>query len=230
MTVTSNKEDFTAHMEDMIASAHRVLDRALDPKTCGIPRDIFFDCRGIVLLSSVEGGFIFSATGGTGVVIAKDKDDKWGPPSAVGTGGVGFGALFGLEMKDIMIILMSDSAVKAFAGDKQVKLGTELGVAIGPLGRETESHLQASREGATAALTYTFSAGFFGGAGIEGAVLKGRSKENEKFYGRKVTPREILLEGKVTAPEGKGIEGLHRKLEMLANGETSGEKSEKKED
>eukprot|EP00567_Pseudictyota_dubia_P015142 CAMPEP_0197437630 /NCGR_PEP_ID=MMETSP1175-20131217/4837_1 /TAXON_ID=1003142 /ORGANISM="Triceratium dubium, Strain CCMP147" /LENGTH=227 /DNA_ID=CAMNT_0042967207 /DNA_START=34 /DNA_END=717 /DNA_ORIENTATION=+ len=221
----STKESPSNHdpssMEGMIWNANRVLDRALDPNTRGIPRDIFFECRGIVLLSSVEAGFIFSATGGTGVIIAKDKDDKWGPPSAIGTGGIGFGALFGIEMKEIMIILLTDGAVKAFAGDKQVKLGGEVGVAVGPLGREIESSLQASGKGATASLSYTFSDGFFGGAGIEGAVFKGRTGANEKFYGTKLTPAEILLEGKVTVPEGKGIEDLHEKLEMLAQGETS---------
>lgn len=38
---------------------------------------------------------------------------------------------------------------------------------------------------------------------MEGAVVGVRHKVNEKFYGKTVTAREILIEKKVTAPDDK---------------------------
>lgn len=44
--------------------------------------------------------------------------------------------------------------------------------------------------------------------------------QNERFYGHPATPQEILFGGFVETPEGKGIEDLHKKLEIMRRGET----------
>lgn len=225
---TDTRPDRTT-MEGMIWNANHVLDMALDPNSKGIPRDLLEGCKGVALISVVELGFVFSGTGGTGVILARGKDKKWSPPSAIGMGGVGFGALFGAAIKDVLVLLIDDESVQAMAANNQIKLGGEIGVAIGPVGREMEGQFNFSGKGAGMALTYTFSKGLFGGAGVEGAVLRGRGKENERFYGQPATPTEILLEGKVTAPEGKGIEDLHRKLELMRRGKTLVPTDEEKE-
>ena len=99
-------------MEGMIWNANHVLDSALDPKTNGIPRDLFKQCKGIVLLSVIEAGFCFSGNVGTGVVMARAEDGSWSPPSAVGLAGVGFGFMFGAETKDILILIMDSNTLK----------------------------------------------------------------------------------------------------------------------
>ena len=99
-------------MEGMIWNANHVLDSALDPKTNGIPRDLFKQCKGIVLLSVIEAGFCFSGNVGTGVVMARADDGSWSPPSAVGLAGVGFGFMFGAETKDILILIMDSNTLK----------------------------------------------------------------------------------------------------------------------
>jgi lipid-binding SYLF domain-containing protein len=55
----------------MIWNANHVLDQALSPDTPGIPRGMIKNCKGIILLSVVEAGFIFSGNVGTGVIIGK---------------------------------------------------------------------------------------------------------------------------------------------------------------
>jgi len=208
-------------MEGMIANANKVLANALDPKNEGVPRDLFENCAAIALLTTVETGFFVSISGGTGVILARDTSTgKWSPPSACGMGGMGFGFIFGAAAKDIMVMLMDESALHAFTGDKQIKLGGQIGVAIGPIGREVEGAFNANGEGVTNTLTYTYSKGAFASAGYEGQIIKARAKENEKFYGQPATAQEILTKDVVTPPEGKGIEDLHKKLEMLRKGET----------
>ena len=98
-------------MEGMIWNANHVLDIALDPATPGIPRGMIKNCKGIILLSVVEAGFIFSGNVGTGVVIANKYDGTWSAPSAIGLAGIGFGFMVGAEVKDIVMCVMDDTTL-----------------------------------------------------------------------------------------------------------------------
>ena len=202
--------------------------------------------------------------------------------------------LFGADIKDVILVLIDDVAVNAMSATNQVKLGGEVGVAIGPVGREMEGSFNVSGKGSGVVLSYTFSKGLFGGVGMEGAFIRGRVGEvsgvnfgiptvegvlhtstwtasciflmhiknrhtnrsdsllaahtsqlyfthfhyimhpqNEKFYSQPATPQEILFGDIVQAPEGKGIQDLHDKLEMMRRGETrvpTEEESKKKEE
>jgi lipid-binding SYLF domain-containing protein len=42
--------------------------------------------------------------------------------------------------------------------------------------------------------------GLFAGVSLDGAVLKQDRDDNEKLYGRKVSAKEILIEGTVSTP------------------------------
>uniref|UniRef100_A0A6U6CC08 Ysc84 actin-binding domain-containing protein n=1 Tax=Odontella aurita TaxID=265563 RepID=A0A6U6CC08_9STRA len=204
----------------MIWNANHVLDCALDPKTNGVPRDLFAQCAGIVLISVVEVGFIFSGNVGTGVIVARNEDGTWSAPSACGLGGIGFGLLFGAEAKDILIII-DDYNLNTFAAGGQIKLGGEMGLTIGPIGREAEGQINVSSKGVGTSFAYSFSRGLFGGIGLEGAILGARAKENERFYGKAVEARKILTEkGSVEIPAGSGVEDLHKKLDLLEAGKT----------
>jgi len=209
-------------MEGMIWNANHVLDTALDPKTPGVPRQILAHCKGIVLISVVEVGFIFSGSVGTGVILAQNDDGVWSPPSAVGLTGVGFGLLVGADVKDILILLVDDRAIEALSGEHQIKFGSQLGIAAGPIGREIGGDLHFSLERSDIALSYSFSKGLFVGINLEGAVLGARDKVNKKFYGKECKPKDILFERNVTIPEDDaGIAELHKKLDLLKEGKTS---------
>jgi lipid-binding SYLF domain-containing protein len=75
-------------MEGMQWNANHVLEKALDPATNGVPRDLFRQAKGLVLISVLEVGFIFSGNVGTGILLAK-KENDWSAPSAVGLAGIG---------------------------------------------------------------------------------------------------------------------------------------------
>lgn len=205
-------------MEGMIWNANHVLDQALSPDTPGIPRGMIKNCKGIILLSVVEAGFIFSGNVGTGVVIAHKYDETWSPPSAIGLGGIGWGFMVGAEVKDIVICVMDDTTLDTLSGEHQVKIGGQISATVGPVGREAEAALNLSEKGVGGTYSYTFSKGFFGGISLETAVLNVRSKENSRFYGKSVNAKDILWESAVESPEGKGIEELHHKLDLLREG------------
>jgi len=49
-------------------------------------------------------------------------------------------------------------------------------------------------------LSYSRSRGLFAGISLEGSSLRPDNGANEKLYGRKLTAKEILREGKVGTP------------------------------
>ena len=61
------------------------------------------------------------------------------------------------------MVLIDDAAVKALSGEAQVKLGGQLAIAVGPLGREAEGAFNVSYKGAGMTLTYSISKGLFAG-------------------------------------------------------------------
>ena len=85
------------------------------------------NCKGIILLSVVEAGFVFSGNVGAGVVIAHNYEtNEWSPPSALGLGGVGFGFMVGAEVKDIVMCVMDDTTLDTLSGEHQVKIGGQV--------------------------------------------------------------------------------------------------------
>src|ERR671919_922814 len=64
-----------------------------------IPRDVLRRARGLAIMSVVKAGFIFSAKGGHGVVVARTSDG-WSGPSFIATGGGGWGLQAGAQVTD----------------------------------------------------------------------------------------------------------------------------------
>jgi lipid-binding SYLF domain-containing protein len=49
-------------------------------------------------------------------------------------------------------------------------------------------------------LSYSRNKGLFAGISLEGSTLRSDGGANEKLYGKKLTAREIIREGKVSIP------------------------------
>ncbi len=171
----------------------------------GIPREIIQSAKGLAILQVVKAGFIFSGRLGSGIVLAKNRGE-WSAPSAIGTGGVGWGLQIGAEVTDFVLVLNTADAVAAFASGGSVTLGGNLSVAAGPIGRSAEAGLGLPF---AAVYSYSKSQGLFIGVSLEGSVLVERQGVNRQFYGRSVSPRE-LLSGKIPPP--RSADALYRQL------------------
>jgi lipid-binding SYLF domain-containing protein len=114
-------------MEGMIWNANHVLEAALDPDNHGVPAELFRNCEGVVLLSVVQAGLIFTGHYGTGVMMAKQASDdgtscEWSAPVAVGAGGYGGGAFLGAEVDDILIFILDKEELGDFATRPQTRI------------------------------------------------------------------------------------------------------------
>lgn len=196
--------DCMAGMQGDVDQAVAILQRFREIPEQSIPPSVLKGAKGLAILTVTKAAFIVSARGGTGVVVAR-VGKGWSGPSAIGTGGAGFGFQIGAQVSEFVIILNTPDAVKAFSRGGNVSLGADLSVAAGPVGRDLGADVLPT----AAVYTYSRSQGLFAGVSLEGTVLVARDDTNKEYYGRTVTPAEILT-GKVKAP--KGAQGLAKAL------------------
>ncbi|BFZ55247.1 hypothetical protein PYCC9005_002287 [Savitreella phatthalungensis] len=188
-----------------------------------IPPQAIANAKGLAIFTVFRTGFGLSGASGSGVVIARGEDGKWGPPSGLLVHTIGFGFLIGVDVYDVVLILRTESAVKSFARPK-VNLGGELALVAGPMG--AGAMLDGGYQQAPC-WSYTKSKGFYAGVQLDGSIIIERGDENERFYGARYSAAQIL-EGRVHIP--RDAQGLldtiaaaeSRKVadEQVAKGET----------
>ncbi|KAJ2744383.1 hypothetical protein GGI20_003015 [Coemansia sp. BCRC 34301] len=167
-----------------------------------IPADILQHCCGIAVLSVVKAGLIWSVRAGTGVVCARLPNGSWSGPSAISTGGVGVGGQIGAQLTEVVMILNTDEAVRAFEKNANLQLGSNISVAAGPVGRSGEISAAINTSNIAAAVySYSKSKGLFAGISVEGSMVVQRKDVNEAFYGRPAPPDQVL-DGVIQPPEG----------------------------
>lgn len=189
---------FAEGMQTDVDRAAAIIQRFESMDERSIPPAVIRDAKGLAVLSVAKAGFIFSGRGGTGVVVAR-TGNGWSGPSAIATGGVGFGPQVGVEFTDFVLVLNTADAVKAFSRGGNVQLGVDVSVAAGPIGRAAEAGVTPI----AAVYTYSRSQGLFAGVSLEGTVVMTRSGTNAAYYGRSVTPTEILA-GRISPPGSAG--------------------------
>ena len=185
-----------ASMQGDVDQAASIIERFQAVPEKAIPEAVLKDARGLAIMTVIKAGFGFSGRGGSGVVVAR-TGNGWSGPSAIGTGGAGFGLQIGAQVTEFVMILNTDAAVQAFSRDVNVTLGGDISVTAGPIGRNAEIGITP----VAAIYTYSRSQGLFAGVSLEGTVVGTRNDANAEYYGRRVTPEEILS-GKVPPPSG----------------------------
>jgi lipid-binding SYLF domain-containing protein len=186
-------------MQDQVDQAATVIEKFREMPEKGIPEAVLRDAKGLAILTVLKAGFIFSGQGGWGVVVAR-TGKGWSGPSGIGTGGAGFGFQVGAQVTEFVIVLNTPAAVEAFSKGGNVSLGAELSAAAGPVGRTVAADVMP----VAAVYTYSRSQGLFAGVSLEGTVIAARDDANKEYYGRPVTPKEILS-GAVKPPAGAAV-------------------------
>ena len=183
--------------EPQLVKATNVLNEIMATPDRGIPHDLLDKavCVGIVP-SEVKFAFGFGGTYGRGVLVCrKGGNGAWDAPSMFTMGGASVGFQIGGKATDVVFLVMNPEGMKKLVQDS-VKLGAELSAAAGPVGRSAEGATDAQLHAEI--LSYSRSRGLFGGASLDGAVYKQDEGDNEKVYGRRVTAKEILIDGTVS--------------------------------
>jgi len=179
------------------------------------------DAYGIVFLSEVKAGFGIGGKAGTGIIIARveseneEEKDSWGPPAAVGTGGLTAGFQIGASKVDHIVILPSPNHIKAFLGKGQFKLGAGAEAVMVNTGRDANVGVGVNNKGSAAPImSYSFGVkGIYAGITLDGTVLVPRKDCNSMFYGDNVTLEQIIS-GQVDIPDNEDYKSIVKLLEV----------------
>lgn len=148
--------------------------------------------KGLAILTVIKAGFLGSARFGSGLVVARLPDGSWSAPTAIATGGAGFGGQIGFELTDFVFILNDAAAVKTFSQAGSLTLGGNVSIAAGPVGRNAEAAGAASLRSVAGIFSYSKTKGLFAGVSLEGSAIIERKDANTKLYGRPISARELL--------------------------------------
>ncbi|KAI8074652.1 hypothetical protein BC940DRAFT_288763 [Gongronella butleri] len=165
-----------------------------------IPPSILAKAHGLIFIRQYRAGFVISAKGGTGIIIARLPDGSWSAPSGVSMTSLGLGHLIGGEIIDSVIVINFRGALKAFFDSGgQLQLGVGVSVSAGPVGRTADVSAGMASRHMTATYAYSSSKGLYIGYSFEGSRVAEREQANAAFYGRPLTASDIL-NGAVAPP------------------------------
>jgi len=167
----------------------------------GIPKDLLNKAECVIVIPSVL-KFAFGVGGdfGRGAITCRTGQHftgKWSAPALFALEGANIGFQIGGEATDYVLLVMNPRGANSILSSK-VKLGGDASAAAGPKGRtaaaDTDIVMRAE------VLSYSRARGLFAGVSLEGSTLRSDGSANRKLYGRSLTAKEIVREGKVGVP------------------------------
>lgn len=112
--------------------------------------------------------------------------------------GASIGFQLGGSATDFVMLIMNERGAKGILSRK-VKLGADATAAAGPKGRTAEAATDATMNAEI--LSYSRARGLIAGVSLKGSTLRADNQGNEDLYGRKISAKEVVLEGLVAVPD-----------------------------
>src|SRR5512135_2810615 len=186
--------------QDRVKDAGEVLKEIINIPD-DIPKDLFDRAECIIVLPSVK-KFAIGVGGsyGRGAMSCRTGQHYTGPwsaPAMYALEGGNIGFQLGGQATDFVLLVMNPRGARSLFSSK-VKLGADAAAAAGPKGRTAEAATDAVMKAEI--LSYSRSKGLFAGISLEGSTLRSDGGANKNLYGKELSAKEIVREGKVEAP------------------------------
>ncbi len=151
----------------------------------------------LIAATVVKAGFIFGGSGGRAVLVAKG-DKGWAGPAfyTMGTASAGFQA--GVDVSEIITLVMNKKALESLMSGA-VKAGADASVAAGPVGVGAGTKPNADF------LVFSRAKGLFGGVNVNGTVIKPTEDWNKDYYGKLVSPIDVIIRGEFRKPGARPL-------------------------
>ncbi len=162
-------------------------------------RDLLRRAKGVFVAPQIlKGAFVLGVSGGSGVMLARERTTTaWHGPAFYTIGEVSWGLQLGGNASEVVLLAMTERGVTAFLANN-LKLGADIGVAAGPVGIGASA---ATANLSADIISFSRSKGAFGGIALNGAVVAVRPGLNHAFYGTRVDPTDILVRHTVENPQ-----------------------------
>ena len=155
-----------------------------------IPAQVIQNAKGLAIFTTMRTGLWISGAGGSGILVGRKEDGSWSQPAGIMLHTAGLGFLVGVDIYDCVLVLNTQQALDAFS-KWRCTIGGEISAVAGPAGigglLETEVHKRQAP-----VFTYLKSRGFYAGVQIDGTVVIERTDEDERFYGEKISAKDIV--------------------------------------
>lgn len=187
---------------ERLHESYNVLKEILGTPDKGIPRDLIDKAECVIVYPSVKkAGFIVGAEYGRGAITCrtgKDFRGPWSAPAMFALEGGSVGFQIGGEATDFVLLIMNEKGADSVMSSK-VKLGADASAAAGPVGRTTSAETDVAMKAEI--LSWSRARGVFGGVSLEGSTMRSDDGGNKSLYGKELSPKEIVREGKVQTPD-----------------------------
>jgi lipid-binding SYLF domain-containing protein len=182
---------------EQTTKAAQIFKAVMSAPDRAIPQRILDEADCVAVFPQViKAAFGVGGAGGRGLVVCRTPSG-WSAPAFLNVGGASFGFQIGVEATDYVMLFMTPDSARSLL-ESNIKLGGNISVAAGPIGREagaaTDLKLNAQ------ILSYSRSKGLFAGAALEGAVIETAGGDMRDVYGPNVTAKSVLFDGTVKAP------------------------------
>jgi len=199
--IVSGWEDTGEKERDRIAASADVLKDIFNAPDRGVPLSVLDGTKCVIVIPDLKkAAFIIGGDYGRGVMTCRTGEDfkgPWSAPIMMASGGGDIGFQIGAEATDVVILVLNNDGARSLMKSK-LKLGAEVSVAAGPVGRTTEASTNAVMKAQM--LSYSRARGLFAGVSVSGMTLRVDGDANENLYREKLPPEQIL-KGKVPMPD-----------------------------
>jgi SH3 domain-containing YSC84-like protein 1 len=190
--LASDREDDV----NRINKSNQVFHEIMATPDKGIPHDLLKSAKCIAIIpGDVKFAFIFGGNYGRGLATCRNAHG-WSAPIFIAVEGGSVGFQIGGSSTDIVLLFMNDHALGSLLGDK-FKLGADVSVAAGPVGREAAAGTDVKLNAEI--LSYSRVKGLFAGVALDGTVVQADKSGDEAIYGKGVD-RHNIRSGKVAVP------------------------------
>jgi lipid-binding SYLF domain-containing protein len=184
--------------QSLVEHAKITVDDMRSDPSFGNSTDLLKKAKAVMIVPQlVKGGFFLGGEGGSGVLLAKSASGAWSYPAFYTVGAASFGLQIGVEEAQLVFFVMSDKALKAWMKN-EVKLGAKAGLTVLVVGSNAEA--AATTNARVDVIAWAKSKGAYAGITLEGSLIKPRQSYNTAYYGKKVTPQEIVLKDAAANP------------------------------
>jgi SH3 domain-containing YSC84-like protein 1 len=179
----------TSDQIELVTKANLALNEARHDPQFGTAADLFQSAKAVMVVPQlVKGGFFVGGEGGNAVLMAR-HGDRWSYPAFYVLASASFGLQIGLEVAEVVLFVMSDRALQAWMKN-EVKLGGQAGLTVLVLGSNASA--AATTHGGVDVIAWAKSKGAYAGITLEGSVITPRNEWTTAYYGRPLTPSQVL--------------------------------------
>ena len=201
LLVPSTRVGAQSDEADRVKESATVLGEIMKAADSAIPTSVLSKAAGIAIFpGTVRGGFIVGAERGRGIISVRDEQShQWSTPAFLTITGGSVGLQIGVRATDLVLVIQNRRGLENLVRN-EFKVGAGAAATAGPVGRDAQAATDIQMRAEI--LSYSRSRGLFAGATLEGSTIRQDEDANGRFYGEKLTTRQVVFDNKAKAPEG----------------------------